>query len=337
MSKNHYFSRWKMRGLIQRNTVSLNRTAHEWAVLFSETVFLWIGPLFLWIGPRVSQDRTFSKTNAPIPKKHPVLTKGNFTRDEWNHLLCLFNISHFSSTDCSEVMSKRTQEDAGEQRVTAKSRPMMNLVSRCSERTPDVLPSTASERSGKTRHESQFPLSSRTEQHHRTRRPVEDAYSSSYSEWNVHKFWSSQEWKSDELMEVRTGRPVVFAQHTDRLIVENGYMDSYTRAESEMSLESKSFLHRVNDQVRKRQYQSWKDSTKDSDKHSVIWGMFMSSTLQASVFMGKNYSDILHSIKNTEDPTMKQLFDISEKSISEQTDEINRVNTINWEDFSWKY
>ena len=27
-----------------------------------------------------------------------ILTKGNFTRDEWNHWLCLFNISHFSPT-----------------------------------------------------------------------------------------------------------------------------------------------------------------------------------------------------------------------------------------------
>ena len=27
-----------------------------------------------------------------------ILTKGNFTRDEWNHLLSLFNISHSSST-----------------------------------------------------------------------------------------------------------------------------------------------------------------------------------------------------------------------------------------------
>ena len=44
----------------------------------------------------------------------------------------------------------------------------------------------------------------------------------------------------------------------------------------------------------------------------MIWGMFMSSTLQASVFMVKNYSDNLHSIKNTEDLTMKQMFDISE-------------------------
>ena len=98
-------------------------------------------------------------------------------------------------------MSERTQKDAGEERVTAKSKPMMNLVSRCSERTPDVLASIASERLGKTRHESQFPLSSRTEQHQRTGRLAEDAYSSSYSEWNVDKTWSSQEWKSGEVME----------------------------------------------------------------------------------------------------------------------------------------
>ena len=209
-------------------------------------------------------------------------------------------------------MSKRTQKDSGEERA------MMNLVSRCSERTLDVLASIASQIPVKTRHESQLPLSSRTEQHQRTGRPVEDAYSSSYSEWNVDKTWSSQEWKSDELMEDRTGRAVVFAQHTDRFIVEYDNMDSDTEAESDLSLKSRSFLHRVNDQVRKRQNQSSKDATKDSDKHSVIWGMFVSSTLQASVFMMKNYSDNLLSTKNTEDLTMKQMFDISENLISEQ-------------------
>ena len=116
-----------------------------------------------------------------------ILIKGNFTRDEWNHLLCLFNISHFSSTICSEVISKRTQKDSGEERVTAKSKPMMNLVSRCSERTLDVLASTASESSGKTRYESQLLLSSWTEQHLRTGRLIKDAFSSSYSEWNADK------------------------------------------------------------------------------------------------------------------------------------------------------
>ena len=57
-----------------------------------------------------------------------ILTKGNFTRDEWNHLLTLFNISHFSSTTCIAAMAKRAQQESGEGRVTGKSRPMMNLT-----------------------------------------------------------------------------------------------------------------------------------------------------------------------------------------------------------------
>ena len=68
-----------------------------------------------------------------IDTKNPladILTKGNFTRDEWNHLLCLFNISHFSSTVYSDAMAKRVQQDSGEERVTAKSRPMMSLIAR---------------------------------------------------------------------------------------------------------------------------------------------------------------------------------------------------------------
>ena len=59
-----------------------------------------------------------------------ILTKGNFTRDEWNHLLCLFNISHFRPTVCSAAMAKRAQQESGEERVTAKSRPMMNLTAK---------------------------------------------------------------------------------------------------------------------------------------------------------------------------------------------------------------
>ena len=77
-----------------------------------------------------------------------ILTKGNYTRDEWNHLLCLFNMSHFCSMKSVKAMSKRTQEDAGEQGVTAKSKPMTNLVSRCRVRDPTVLASTASKNLG---------------------------------------------------------------------------------------------------------------------------------------------------------------------------------------------
>ena len=82
-----------------------------------------------------------------------ILTKGNFTRDEWNHLLCLFNISHFSSTVCSDTMAKRSQQDSGEERVTAKSRPMMNLIAR----TPSFVSSSTSVSPGKKHYGSQDP------------------------------------------------------------------------------------------------------------------------------------------------------------------------------------
>ena len=38
--------------------------------------------------------------------------------------------------------------------------------------------------------------------------------------------------------------------------------------------------------------------TENDEKHSVIWGMFMSVTLESALFMVKNYSDNQHSIKN---------------------------------------
>ena len=62
----------------------------------------------------------------------------------------------------------------------------------------------------------------------------------------------------------------------------------------------------------------------------------MAVTMESAVFMGKNYSDNWHSIKNTTYLTMKQMFDISEKLLSEQ-DEIYGVKTINWENSSWTY
>ena len=141
---------------------------------------------------------------------------------------------------------------------------MMNLIARSSERAPSALSITASESPGKTRHESQSPLSTQAEKYDRTgkhvvcrdtsherHRPVENAHSSSYSEWNIDKTWSSQEWKSDELMEDKTGRPLVCPRRGARQFV---IEDDET--ESELSLGCRSFMHRVNDQVRKWQKQS---------------------------------------------------------------------------------
>ena len=233
--------------------------------------------------------------------------------------MCLFNISHFSSTDCSEVMSKGTQKESGEERV-------MSLIARA----PSILSSSASESPGKRSYESQNPLSMQDEKYDRTEKPVvgrdtchepgHHHHSASYSRWDDDKDWSSQEWKADELMDDRTEKPVVcrqrgahafqsrFSREHKHVILEEEENHDRTEkpvvcpqrgaraqqfvigddeTELDLSLGSRPFVDRVNDQVRKRQKRSSMNVTEDSEKHSVISGMFMSSTLESSVFMGK--------------------------------------------------
>ena len=62
----------------------------------------------------------------------------------------------------------------------------------------------------------------------------------------------------------------------------------------------------------------------------------MSVTMESAVFMVKNYLNNCHSVVNTTDFTLKQMVDISTKLVSEQ-DEISGLESIGWENHSWKY
>ena len=140
-----------------------------------------------------------------------ILTKGSFTRDEWNHLLCLFIISHFISTVCSDTMAKRSQQDSGEERVTAKSRSMMNLVAR----TPSLVSSSTSVspgkssiakeyRSGRPDKGTDFFEASDQNYHEQF---MESFSSASYSKLDDDRAWSSQEWKTEVTTYDRLERP----------------------------------------------------------------------------------------------------------------------------------
>ena len=61
----------------------------------------------------------------------------------------------------------------------------------------------------------------------------------------------------------------------------------------------------------------------------------MSATLDAVVHLGTNYVWILQSTKNQAQRTIKQLFDVSQKLITDQT-EIQRVSKIGWHSHSWQ-
>ena len=170
---------------------------------------------------------------------------------------------------------------------------------------------------------------------------IESSFSARYSKWDDNQAWSSQEWKTDTSMCERSGQHVVTSwvkthesqpsffhektQHDgtaqssvnevkprDRpgqpiVIPQRGarpqqFIIGNDETELELTVESRSFVNQVNDQVRKRQKRSSMNVT-DGEKHSIKWGMFMSVTMESAAFMGKNYLNKCHSIANTKDLT----------------------------------
>ena len=61
----------------------------------------------------------------------------------------------------------------------------------------------------------------------------------------------------------------------------------------------------------------------------------MAATMNAATFMGKNFSTIQSFIKNYEDLTLKQMFDVTAQLVNDQ-EEIHGLDKIHWEKDSWK-
>ena len=116
-------------------------------------------------------------------------------------MLCLINISHFSPTVSSAATAKLSQQDSGEERVTAKSKPMMNL----SARMPSVVSSSTSLSPVKRCYGKQDPWRSVVADD-RSGQP-DKLSSTDYSKSDYDRAWSSQEWKSEITAHDRSGKP----------------------------------------------------------------------------------------------------------------------------------
>ena len=57
--------------------------------------------------------------------------------------------------------------------------------------------------------------------------------------------------------------------------------------------------------------------------------------MQAAIYVGKNYSENLHSATD-EKPTVHKLFDVTQKLISEQNLEISGVSELSWGISTWE-
>ena len=98
-------------------------------------------------------------------------------------------------------MAKRAQQESGEERVTAKSRPMMNLTAR----TPSFVSSSASSNSGRTSYGHQDPGKSAPSDD-RTGKLVQPSRPD-YTQEDYGRSWSSQQWKSGAAEHDRSGKP----------------------------------------------------------------------------------------------------------------------------------
>ena len=100
-----------------------------------------------------------------------------------------------------------------------------------------------------------------------------------------------------------------------------------------MGSEITEFVNKVRDQVRIRQ-KRMSSIAENFTEHSLIWGIFMATTLNAVTFMGKNYSTMQNVVQNEEKITLKQMFDITAQTIHND-DEIHCLDKVVYHSNSW--
>ena len=137
---------------------------------------------------------------------------------------------------------------------------------------------------------------------------------------------TAQSVRYGETLRDRSGRPDnINSQEVAR---PQNFIMGNDETELELSVESRSFVNRVNIKCEKDRIIS--NVAGEGEEHSIIWRMFMAVTMESATFMEKNFQDNQNSIVNTTDLTLKQMFGMSAQLVGEQ-DEISNVDTIRLE------
>ena len=227
---------------------------------------------------------------------------------------------------------------------------------------PSVVSSSTSSNPGRTWHGYQDPGKS-VAVDDRSGKPDRPS-PAGYSKEEYGRSWSSQERKSGAAAHDRSGKPEknswdamqqVLPHHKEPLFDGNAHSVRYgeiihdgsgkpetvnhqEESNSEnfvMGSDVAEFVDKVKDQVRNRQ-KRMSNVADSGEEHSIIWEMFMAATMNAATFMGKNFSTIHSFVKNYEDLTLKQMFDVTAQLVNNQ-EEIHGLDKIQWEKNSWKH
>ena len=201
-------------------------------------------------------------------------------------------------------MAKRLQQESGGERVTVKSKPMINLGARM----PSVVSSSTSSSPGKICDGKQDPWRSIVVDDRSGGQP-DKLSKTGYSKSDYGLFWFFQEWKSETTTHNRSGQPdetswrmvhqcrpdhgetlldgdAQSVRYGETLRDRSGRPDNINsqevarlqnfimvndETELELAVESRSFVNRVSDQVWKRQ-KRMSNVAGSGEEHSIIWG-----------------------------------------------------------------
>ena len=239
-----------------------------------------------------------------------MLTKGSFTRDEWNHLLRLLNIMNFATLPCNHFLSNRKQSTMSkravqskteEERVLAKSKPAClasrNLLGakQTSSRDPCASFSPENQESGRI---SVFGSSGR---------PARDR--------SQNPTTHSQEWQEDDNPSRGTRKPArsgVCELSGSTGKPARGIENQLARSRLENpSLQLSATLYI--EKVFKNLPQKLNDKMLDLKTDVLTWRFFMSTTMKALVHLGPNHNEnVVGYRRNTNFEELQTLFDITQ-------------------------
>ena len=251
----------------------------------------------------------------PLPQAMKIPAAKAAVDKEWEKLETI------SAWNLTKVKSKKQVIDKMDQ----KSQPMMNLTAR----TPSFVSSSASANPGRSSYGYQDPEQPVLDDS--AGKPVATSRSNYSQEYG--SSWSSQVWKSGYEEHDRSGKPeqnswdalervdplreehllgrtAHSARNEETIHERTGKPDSED-AQGKANFEkfivgsdTTEFVNKVKNQVQIRQ-KRMSDNAEDCTEHSIIWRMFMATTLNAVTFMGKSYSTMQNVVQNEEKDNIK--------------------------------
>ena len=235
---------------------------------------------------------------------------------------------NFSLTSCTETMAKRVQEQEGEDRIVAKSKPTtMNLAFIVSTGSSAVQNLVASQSSGilKALCRKDWLYTGKPDAREFNR---DAASSSQCTRRLVAPEEDQQHLNFPE--ESKSTRRLLASGSSETKGREKNWPHNHHISTNYVPHMEKFFSI-----LRPRYGLGPMDQVENLDVNTAVWWKFLSAAQKAAVHLGTDFTENLRSTRNQPKKSLRQLFQLTQKLITDQT-EITGITTIDWQQPMWR-